>query len=141
MSAHLLPVTLAWLARLPDGVLLTGRGPSGLRRTGRLRVRLADGVERWPSVDCEPCWVWAYVLTDLALVTDDPLTAAAVAARIVRPWLDVTLDTSSVLAVVLGSCRPSAVLGVVEAVERMQPLTPDQIDTLARLARAAMEAS
>ena len=132
MSAHLLPVTAVWLARLPDGTPLRyglGSGKHrGCKQEGHahgircylLRLRVGDSVRVW-------------------LDMSDTLTAAAVAARIVRPWLDVTLDTSSVLAVVLGSCRPSAVLGVVEAVERMQPLTPDQIDTLARLARAAME--
>ena len=133
MSAHLLPVTAVWLARLPDGTPLryglgSGAKHHGCKQEGHahgircylLRLRVGDSVRVW-------------------LDMSDTLTAAAVAARIVRPWLDVTLDTSSVLAVVLGSYRPSAVLGVVEAAERMQPLTPADLDILARLARAAME--
>ena len=86
MSADLLPVTVAWLERLPDGVLLTGHGASGLRRTGRLRVRLADGVER--------------EFGDVEALAEHH--------------------------------------GSLSAALLMEPLTPKQIDTLARLARAAM---
>ena len=99
MSAHPLPVTVAWLVRLPSGVVLSG-SPE-------------EQIERGAWLDLS-----------------DTLTAAAVAARIIWPWLSADREHRA---------AHRDVEHVIRAAERMQPLTPADIDILTRLARAAME--
>ena len=129
MSAHLLPVTVAWLERLPDGVAVMAgvtvyrphRPPSMIRM-----LVAANGTSRIDR-------------SDLALVMVDTLTAAAVAARIVRPWL---MEQGSRSGREFGDVETLAEHhGSLSAALLMEPLTPDQREELTRLARAAMATS
>lgn len=116
----MLPVGAEWLAQLPHGVLVDRYG-----RTG----------ERIPATEAELLAGFASV-RPLGLVLTDTVTAAAVAARIVGPWLDTQPDARAGRSVTGGRSEAQA---ITEAARRMELLTPEQISTLARLARAAME--
>lgn len=131
MSAHLLPVSAAWLARLPDHTpILVRHGEITfaccvLSTDAEGRVVLPIGgydpdLERLPA--------------SCALDLTDTVTAAAVAARVVGPWLDTDPDRR-----VDVPCGMSMARSIADAAVWMEPLTPDQFETLARLARAAME--
>jgi len=130
MSAHLLPVTVAWLARLPSGVALSDPDRGYLGRTivdGVGHVYLIDAGSSADRVVRGPMW----------LDMSDTLTAAAVAARIVRPWL---MEQGSRSGREFGDVEALAEHhGSLSAALLMEPLTPADLDTLTRLARAAME--
>ena len=120
MSAHLLPVTAAWLARLPDGVaVMAGVTVYRLHRPPSM-IRMLVAPHGTSQIERQ----------DLAFVMVDTVTAAAVAARIVWPWLSADREHRA---------AHRDVEHVIRAAERMQPLTPADLDTLTRLARAAME--
>ena len=126
-SAHLLPVTVEQLDRLPDGVaVVAGIAVYRLHRPPSM-IRVLVAAHGTSRIDRQ----------DLALVMDDTLTAAAVAARIVRPWL---MERGSRSGREFGDAEALAEHhGSLSAALLMQPLTPDQRDELTRLARAAME--
>lgn len=119
MSAHL-QISAERLATLPDGVALADADRGRLGRPDTVcdnHVYLPDG-RRLP----EP----------LSLDLTDTVTAAVVASCLVWPWLSADRERRA---------AHRDVEHVVRAAERMQPLTTEQVDTLARLARAAMEAT
>jgi len=123
VSAHLLQISAERLAALPEGVLArvheSGWDGRTFRRHGGVVVRFDHGA------------AFAAVRGSAWLVLTDTVTAAVVAARLIWPWLSAD------------RARRAAhrdVEHVVRAAERMQPLTPDDLDTLARLARATIGA-
>lgn len=133
MSDHLIPITPEQLARLPDGVLVETRhpDPGHMSRTYRTRFGMLERALYHPVRVHELPPIWR-----LHLDLRDTVTAAVVASRIVRPWL--------LVAIPLGFSGMSLTYSQVERLLDLaiwhEPLTPDQIATLARLARAALEA-
>ena len=122
MSAHLLPISPEWWGELPQWTPVV-YDSEGERRRGfvdHVRRAILDGGQR-PHVGfgCPGLLVWL----DLSGL----LAAAVVATRVIWPWLDEHVAPED--------------WRVVERAISMEPLTPDDIDTLARLARAAMEAA
>lgn len=118
-SRHLLPVSAERLAKLPDGVALADPDRGYLGRT------IVDGVGHVYLIDAgaDGERVLGLAFADV----DDTVTAAVIASCVVWPWLDEHVAPED--------------WRVVEHARHMEPLTPEQIDTLARLARAAMEAT
>ena len=124
-----LRVSVAWLAALPAGLLVheevSGYASRTDTRDGGVWLLGIPEPRRAASVGA------------LALDLSDTLTAAAVAARIVRPWL---MEQGSRSGREFGDVEALAEHhGSLSAALLMEPLTPDQRDELTRLARAAME--
>ena len=122
MSAHLLPISPEWWGELPQWTPVV-YDSEGERRRGFVdhvrRAILDEGQRPHVGFGCPGLLVWL----DLSGL----LAAAVVATRVIWPWLDEHVAPED--------------WRVVERAISMGPLTPDDIDTLARLARAAMEAA
>ena len=122
MSAHLLPISPEWWGELPQWTPVV-HDSEGERRRGFVdhvrRAILDEGQRPHVGFGCPGLLVWL----DLSGL----LAAAVVATRVIWPWLDEYVAPED--------------WRVVERAISMEPLTPDDIDTLARLARAAMEAA
>ena len=122
MSAHLLPISPEWWGELPQWTPVV-YDSEGERRRGFVdhvrRAILDEGQRPHVGFGCPGLLVWL----DLSGL----LAAAVVATRVIWPWLDEHVAPED--------------WRVVERAIGMEPLTPDDIDTLARLARAAMEAA
>lgn len=119
MSAHLLQISAERLATLPSGVLVDVVGER-YRSTHDGWLMHPEHEQKRVSWLCAP----------LHLVLDDTVTAAVAASCIVWPWLSADRERRA---------AHRDVEHVIRAAERMQPLTPADLDILARLARAAME--
>lgn len=117
MSDHLLQISAERLAKLPEGVLArvheSGWDGRTFKRRGGVVVRFDHGAE----VDAVRGSAW--------LVLTDTVTAAVVASCVIWSWLDERVVKEGWRAV--------------ERAIGMEPLSSDDLDTLARLARAAME--
>ena len=122
MSAHLLPISPEWWGELPQWTPVV-YDSEGERRRGFVdhvrRAILDEGQRPHVGFGCPGLLVWL----DLSGL----LAAAVVATRVIWPWLDEHVAPED--------------WRVVERAISMEPLTPDDLDTLARLARAAMEAA
>ena len=126
MSAHQLQIGAERLATLPSGVLVDVVWE---------RCRSThDGWLMHPEHEQKRV---SWLRVPLHLVLDDIVTAAVVAARIVRPWL---MEQGSRSGREFGDVEALAEHhGSLSAALLMEPLTPDQREELTRLARAAME--
>lgn len=128
-----LEITSGWLATLPPGLLaVMNKHVDGGVRT----ELLADGRVGWAgSVGVGlPRVVW--------LVLEDPVTAAVVAMRIVRLW-SARAGVAEIAAIIGGTNEEAWATWceVMALAMSHDPMSPDQAETLARLARAAMEAA
>ena len=114
MSAHLLPISPEWWGELPQWTPVV-YDSEGERRRGFVdhvrRAILDEGQRPHVGFNYPGLLVWL----------------AVVPTRVIWPWLDEHVAPQD--------------WRVVERAISMEPLTPDDIDTLARLARAAMEAA
>lgn len=120
MSVHLLDVRVEWLATLPNGVLLDEGG------------RLDPVVRR----------MLARFQAPARLVLTDTVTAAVVAMRIVRLW-SARAGVGEIAAIIGGTDEEawSTWCEVMALAMGHDPMSPEQTETLARLAQAAMSSA
>jgi hypothetical protein len=131
MSAHLLPISPEWWGELPQWTPVV-YDSEGERRRGFVdhvrRAILDEGQRPHVGFGCPGLLVWL----DLS-----GLLAAAVVATRVRAWH----RDATPAEVRRAGGLDAADFDTVARAAWMEPLTPSQITTLARLARAAMEAA